>query len=318
VDTGASGDRGRALPIESQPKIRHSWEVAMDPSTEQFQFIWAAASTYGVKLLIAVIIWFIGTTVAKVAADSVRRVCRLQPGIDPSVANFGALATRWLGLIIVLVLVLNVFGINTTSIAAMLGAMTLAIGLALRDTLSNVAAGIMILVMRPFLTGHFVEIGDITGTVKIINLFNTEIATTDNIQNLVPNKVVWQSPIKNYSAYERRRLDMTIGIDYGANADKAIGIVRRLIETDARAILDPEPFVRITELADSSVNLTLRVWCLSGDVHAMKFDLTKAIKEHFDQAGIAIPYPHMEVIYKESANSSSAPIGSSGSAAQHH
>ncbi|MFY0614496.1 MAG: mechanosensitive ion channel [Hyphomicrobiaceae bacterium] len=290
----------------------------MDPTIEQFQFIWATAGTYGVKLLIALIIWFIGTTVAKIAADSVRRVFNLQPGIDPSVANFAALATRWLGLIIVFVLVLNVFGINTTSIAAMLGAMTLAIGLALRDTLANVAAGIMILVIRPFSTGHFVEIGDITGTVRIINLFNTEIATTDNIQILVPNKEVWQSPIKNYSAYERRRLDMTIGIDYAADADRAIGIVRRLIETDARSIMDPEPFVRITELADSSVNLTLRVWCLAGDLHAMKFDLTSAIKEHFDQAGIAIPYPHMEVIYKEAAKPSPAPLDPTGPATQHH
>ena len=290
----------------------------MDPAIEQFGFIWAAVGTYGAKVLIALLIWFIGTTIAKIAADSVRRVFRMQPAIDPSVANFAALATRWLGLIIVLVLVLNVFGINTTSIAAMLGAMTLAIGLALRDTLANVAAGIMILVIRPFSTGHFVEIGDITGTVRIINLFNTEIATTDNIQILVPNKEVWQSPIKNYSAYEQRRLDMTIGIDYGADADRAIGIVRRLIETDTRAIMEPEPFVRITELADSSVNLTLRVWCLSGDLHAMRFDLTKAIKEHFDQAEIAIPYPHMEVIYKEAANPSQTPLSSGGTATQHH
>ena len=149
----------------------------MDPALEQFQFIWAAAGEYGIKLVIALVIWFIGSTLAKVAGDGVRRVLMLQDGIDPSVANFAARAMRWLGLIIVLVLVLNVFGINTTSIAAMLGAMTLAIGLALRDTLANVAAGIMILVMRPFLTGHFVEIGDITGTVKMINLFNTEIAS---------------------------------------------------------------------------------------------------------------------------------------------
>lgn len=273
----------------------------MDPALEQFRFIWAAAGEYGVKLLIALVIWFVGSTLAKVAGDGVRRVLALQEGIDPSVANFAARAMRWLGLIVVLVLVLNVFGINATSIAAMLGAMTLAIGLALRDTLSNVAAGIMILVMRPFLTGHFVEIGDITGTVKMINLFNTEIATTDNVQNLVPNKMVWESPIKNYSVYERRRLDLVIGIDYAADADRAIDIVRRLVDTDARAIMHPEPFVRVTELGDSAVNLTLRVWCLASDLHEMKFDLTKAIKERFDHAGISIPYPHMEVVYKEPA-----------------
>jgi small conductance mechanosensitive channel len=121
----------------------------------------------------AVVIWFVGGTLAKLASDAVQRVLSMQEGMDPSVANFATRSARWLGQTLVLVAVLNVFGINTTSIAAMIGAMTLAIGLALRDTLSNVASGIMILMMRPFRTGQFVEIGDVTGTVKAINLFNT-------------------------------------------------------------------------------------------------------------------------------------------------
>lgn len=120
-------------------------------------------------------IWFVGGTLAKLASDAVQRVLSMQEGMDPSVANFATRSARWLGQTLVLVAVLNVFGINTTSIAAMIGAMTLAIGLALRDTLSNVASGIMILMMRPFRTGQFVEIGDVTGTVKAINLFNTEM-----------------------------------------------------------------------------------------------------------------------------------------------
>jgi small conductance mechanosensitive channel len=123
----------------------------------------------------AVVIWFVGGTLAKLASDAVQRVLSMQEGMDPSVANFATRSARWLGQTLVLVAVLNVFGINTTSIAAMIGAMTLAIGLALRDTLSNVASGIMILMMRPFRTGQFVEIGDVTGTVKAINLFNTEM-----------------------------------------------------------------------------------------------------------------------------------------------
>jgi small conductance mechanosensitive channel len=121
----------------------------------------------------AVVIWFVGGTLAKLASDAVQRVLSMQEGMDPSVANFATRSARWLGQTLVLVAVLNVFGINTTSIAAMIGAMMLAIGLALRDTLSNVASGIMILMMRPFRTGQFVEIGDVTGTVKAINLFNT-------------------------------------------------------------------------------------------------------------------------------------------------
>ncbi|MFT5508409.1 MAG: small conductance mechanosensitive channel [Hyphomicrobiaceae bacterium] len=289
----------------------------MDPTLEHLNFIWSAAGDYGLKLLVAVIIWFIGTTIAKIAGDSVRRILSYQEGLDPSIANFAARATRWIGLMVVLVLVLNVFGINSTSIAAMIGAMTLAIGLALRDTLSNVAAGLMILIMRPFQTGHYVEIGDITGTVKMINLFNTEIASRDNIQILVPNQQVWKSAIKNYSSYSRRRLEMVIGIDYGANADRAVEIVRNAIESNPRSILQPEPFVRVTALGDSAVDLTLRVWCLSGDVNELKFDLTKMIKERFDRAGIAIPYPHMEIIHREAPDTSADPM-TSDRASQHH
>ena len=271
----------------------------MDPTLEQFQFIWQGAGEYGVKLLLALIIWFAGTTVAKLAGDSVQRVLRMRRDIDPSVGNFAARAIRWTGLVVIVVMVLNVFGVNTTSIAAVMGAMTLAIGFALRDTLANVASGIMILVMRPFLTGHFVEIGDITGRVKSINVFNTEIATVDNIQNLVPNKVVWESPIKNFSAYPERRLDMTIGVDYRTDLDQAIRIVRRLVEADQRALMQPEPFVKVTGLGESAIDLTVRVWCRASDLHEFRFDLTKAIKERFARESISIPYPHMEIVHKK-------------------
>ena len=167
----------------------------MDPTTGELAFIWEAAWEWGIKLGLAVLIWFVGTTVAKVASNGVRRVLLRQDGIDPSLANFAARAVNVLGLVIVVVFVLNLFGINTTSIAAMLGAITLAIGLALRDTLANVAAGIMILVTRPFLTGHYIQIGDDAGTVRAINLFNTELASLDNIQIIVPNKQLWESTL---------------------------------------------------------------------------------------------------------------------------
>ena len=179
--------------------------------------------------------------------------------------------------------------------------MTLAIGLALRDTLANVAAGILILANRPFLTGHYIEIGGDAGTVQTINLFHTELATLDNVQIIVPNKQIWDSSLRNYSAHERRRLDMVIGVDYGSDLDQATAIIRRLVEADPRALGEPEPFVRVTGLGQSSVDITLRVWCQATDLFDVKFDLTKQIKERFDQAGIAIPYPHIELVHKEPA-----------------
>lgn len=290
----------------------------MDPTLQQFQFVWQGAGEYGVNLLVSLIIWFAGTTAAKLIGNTVQGALKLRPDIDPSVGNFAARAIRWIGLIVVVVLILNVFGLNTTSIAAVMGAVTLAIGFALRDTLANVASGIMILLMRPFLTGHFVEVGEITGTVKAINVFNTEIATIDNIQNLVPNKVVWESPIKNYSAYDKRRLDLTVGVDYSTDLDQAIRLLRRLIEADPRAILQPEPFVEVTALGDSAIDLTLRVWCRAEDLFDFKFDLIKAVKEQFDQAGISIPYPHMEVVQKQPRSPGDGSPGARRTASPHH
>jgi small conductance mechanosensitive channel len=290
----------------------------MDPTNGEFAFIWAAAWDWGVKCLIALVIWFIGTTIAKVVSNAVRRLLLRYDGVDPSVANFAARAVNVVGLIIIAVLVLNLFGINTTSIAAMLGAMTLAIGLALRETLANVAAGIMILVTRPFLTGHYIDIGGDAGTVRAINLFNTELASLDNVQIIVPNKQIWDSTLKNYSAHERRRLDMVIGVDYGADLDQAVAIMTRLIDADPRALRDPEPFVKVTELGQSAVDITLRVWCRAEDLFDMKFDLTKKIKERFDQAGISIPYPHIELVHKEPARPGGGFSARSPGASQHH
>ena len=290
----------------------------MNPTNGEFDFIWAGAWDWGVKALIALAIWFIGTTIAKVLSNTVRRLLLRYDGVDPSVANFAARAVNVVGLIIIAVLVLNLFGINTTRIAAMLGAMTLAIGLALRETLANVAAGIMILVTRPFLTGHYIDIGGDAGTVRAINLFNTELASLDNVQIIVPNKQIWDATLKNYSAHERRRLDMVIGVDYGTDLDQAMAIIGRLIDADARTLREPEPFIKVTELGQSSVDITLRVWCLADDLFDMKFDLTKNIKERFDQAGISIPYPHIELVHKEPSGPGGGFRARSPGAAQHH
>ena len=259
----------------------------------------ALTMSTAVKVVTAGLIWFIGTTVSKFVCDLVRRVLSAREGMDPSVARFSARALNWLFVVAIIIAILDIFGIETTGLVAVLGAATLAVGLALKDTLANFAAGVMILLFRPFSTGDFIEVSGETGTVQTINLFRTEIATVDNVQIIVPNNDTWTTVLKNYSAYDRRRLDMVIGIDYGADMDHAIAIVRNVVESDPRTLHDPEPFVKVTNLGDSSVDITLRVWCQRQDLFGLKFDVTKRIKEALDAAGISIPYPHMEVVRKE-------------------
>ena len=255
-----------------------------------------------VKLAIAGAIWFAGTTVSKIVCDTVRSVLRARDGLDPSVANFAARALNWLFIGIMLVAILDLFEVETTGIVAVLGAATLAVGLALKDTLANFAAGVMILLFRPFKTGDFIGVSGERGTVQNINLFRTEIATVDNVQIIIPNNDTWTTVLKNYSAYDRRRMDLVIGVDYGADMDKAVAVIRNAVATDPRALQDPEPFVKVTALGASSVDITVRVWCQADDLWNFKFAATQKIKEALDAAGISIPYPHMEVQLKRVAS----------------
>ena len=252
----------------------------------------------GFKLVLAGMIWFVGTTIAKVICNGVRRMLLMRDELDPSVANFAARALNWVFMGVILVAILDLFEIETTGIVAVLGAATLAIGLALKDTLANFAAGVMILLFRPFSTGDFIEVSGETGTVKNINLFRTEIATVDNVQIIIPNNDTWTTVLKNYSAYDRRRMDLVIGVAYEADMERAVSVIRGAVTSDPRALLDPEPFVRVTNLGQSSIDITVRVWCKADDLWDFKFAATQKIKDALDRAGIAIPYPHMQVELK--------------------
>jgi len=199
----------------------------------------------------------------------------------------------------VLVAVLGIFGIEATSIVAVLGAASLAIGLALQGTLSDLAAGVMLVVFRPYKLGQFVDIGGTSGTVRDLNLFTTELVTPDNVQIIVPNGQAWGAIITNYSAHDTRRVDLVFGIDYDDDAGKAMEIIERTASADSRVLADPAPWVRVTNLGDSSVDLTARIWCRAEDYWELKFELTRRVKEAFDAGGISIPYPHSVEIHKE-------------------
>ena len=161
----------------------------------------------------------------------------------------------------------------------------------MQGTLSNVAAGVMLLLFRPFRVGDYVEVGGQAGTVKELNLFFTLMATPENVQITVLNGQVWGSAVSNYSTNPTRRVDIDAGIAYDADIDRAMAVVLETAAQDARVHGDPEPFVGVTEMADSSVNFTIRVWVDNGDYSGVKFDLTKAIKQAFDANGIDIPFP---------------------------
>ncbi|WP_417473117.1 mechanosensitive ion channel family protein [Leisingera sp.] len=267
----------------------------MEQMMEQAGAYWPLLVS-GVKALVVLVLGWIATGWISTA---VRNRINNTPQIDPTLGNFAASAVRWVLLAVVLVAVLNIFGIEATSLVAMLGAATLAIGLALQGTLSDLAAGFMLILFRPYRIGQFVDIGGTSGTVKDLNLFVTELATADNVQIIVPNGQAWGAIIKNFSHHPTRRVELVFGIDYGDNADEAKAIILEQVNADARVLQDPAPWVRVTNLGDSSVDLTTRVWCKSEDFWELKFALTQGVKEAFDARGISIPYPHSVEIQKE-------------------
>ena len=249
---------------------------------------------YGLDVIGALIILIIGYIVSKRVPAMLIKIMNKR-GIDPTVSGFLGSLARFGILAITLLLVLAQFGVQTASLIAVLGAAGLAIGLALQGTLSNVAGGVMLLIFRPMKVGQYVEVAGHGGTVKAISLFTTELATPDNIQVIIPNGSVWGSAIRNFSFHPTRRMDLVMGIAYEDDIDKARDIMLRLIEADERSHKDPAPLIEVAELADSSVNFTVRVWCDNGDYFPLKFALTKAFKQAFDKEGISIPYPQRDV-----------------------
>ena len=186
-------------------------------------------------------------------------------------------------------------GIRTTSLVAVLGAAGFAVGFALKDSLGSFASGILLLVFKPFGVGDFIEAAGVSGTVKAIRLFSTELASPDNVQILVPNNKIYGDTIRNVSAHPTRRVDLVIGIGYGSSLGRALELIRELLDQDQRVLQDPAPILAVAELADSSVNLAVRPWTARENYWDLKCDLTRAIKESFDKEGIEIPYPRQVV-----------------------
>lgn len=258
-------------------------------------------TTYGLEVVGAVAILIVGWMVAGLARSGTRRALQRVKWMDDTVRPVFASIVGYAVMIITLIAVLNQFGVETTSIIAVLGAAGLAVGLALQGTLSNVAAGVMLLFLRPFQVGNFVTAAGVSGTVKEIGLFNTELATGDNVYIVVPNSAIIGGAISNFSRHANRRLDIAVGVGYDTDLTKALELLRGVIDADGRALGDPEPQVMVMELGDSAITLNLRFWVTADTYWPCKFAMNKAVKEALDTAGIEIPFPQQVVHLRQTA-----------------
>ncbi len=263
--------------------------------TETVDAIVEVMATYGLDVVGAIVILIVGLMFAGWAHRTSLKGFNKIEKLDPMLRGFFASIIKYFVIIVVVLAVLNQFGVQTTSLIAVIGAAGLAIGLALQGTLSNVAAGVMLLIFRPFKVGDFIDAAGQAGTVHSLTLFVTEMNTGDNVHIIIPNSQIWGSAVKNFSHNATRRVDLVVGIAYEDDINKAMDSIHSVIKADDRAHETPDPLVAVTELADSSVNLVIRVWCDAGNYWPLKFGLTKAIKERLDADGISIPYPQHQI-----------------------
>jgi small conductance mechanosensitive channel len=271
----------------------------MDQTTEQaVQTAAELLSTWGLQIVLqvagAIAVLVIGRFFCAVARKAVRRgmeARRVEASLIPFISNI----IYYTLLAAVIIAVLGIFGIETTSLVAVLGTIGLAVGLALQGTLSNFSAGVMLLLFRPFRVGDFVDAAGVAGTVEEIGVFATILNTPDNVRIIVPNSSIFGSTIKNYSANDTRRNDIVLGISYDDDISRAIEVVESILGKDPRVLATPEAQIAVSELADSSVNLVVRPWCKKEDYWALRFDLVRRFKEELEQAGCSIPYPQRDI-----------------------
>ena len=251
---------------------------------------------FATNILVAICILATTFVLSRWVKSSVLRMGFKYDQLDDTLFVFLSKFSQIVVMTVGAIFVLNSFGVQTTSIVALLGAAGLAVGLALQGTLSNFAAGIMLIVFRPFKQGDFVSVSGQSGTVKEISIFTTELATTDNLQVIVPNGQVWGAPITNYSVYDKRRLDLVFSVSYSTDLARADTVLADLVAGDDRIHTAPAPLIKVSALNQSSVDFTLRLWCDASEYLTLKFDLTRRVKEAFDAAGIEIPFPTTMIV----------------------
>lgn len=249
---------------------------------------------WGIKLGFAILIFIVGRIVVSIISGIVKKLL-VTADMDEILVNFISAIVRWILYLFVIIAALSQLGINTTSLIALIGAAGLAVALSLKNSMQNFAAGVMLLVFRPFKKGNFVEVASTSGSVEQINIFSTTLLTPDNKQVIIPNGAISSNVITNYSATGTRRIDMVFGIGYEDDIARAKEIIEEILKSESRVLNSPEYLIAVGELADSSVNFYVRPWVATSNYWPVHFDLTEKIKLEFDKNGISIPYPQMDV-----------------------
>ena len=273
--------------------------VNADKLTELMGTVYDLGVKYGLKIILAVITLIIGLWIIRVLTRGLARNMEKRE-VDATLRQFLKSLLSMILKVLLVITVISMVGIEMTSFVAILAAAGFASGMALSGTLQNFAGGVMLIIFKPFKVGDFIDAQGYTGTVKSIQIFNTVLKTPDNKTIIIPNGGLSTGSMTNFSTEPTRRVDFTFGIGYGDDIDKAKSVIAGLVKADSRVLLDPEPFIAVSELADSSVNIVTRVWVNSADYWGVFFDLTEHVKKAFDKEGISIPFPQRDVhIYTE-------------------
>jgi small conductance mechanosensitive channel len=272
---------------ESLPDLGFDWE-------EVWTMIQTTGVDFGINVVTAVVVFFVGKWVVNLVVNGLMKA--MQKGdLDITLRRFIGNLARMLLMLFVIIAAINQLGVQTASLIALLGAAGLAVGLALQGSLSNFAAGVLIVLFRPYKVGDWIEGGGISGAVEEVQILTTVLKTGDNKRVIVPNSQIMGTTITNYSANETRRVDLVVGVSYGDDIDKVRKELQDLVAADDRILDDPAVTIAVSELADSSVNFVVRPWVKTADYWGVYFDLTEAIKKRFDEVGISIPFPQQDV-----------------------
>ncbi len=269
------------------PDLGFDWNQALE-------LIQSRGLELAINVVTAIAIFYFGRMVVSLAVRGLRKVMEKQ-GVEKTLETFVTNLVRMALLVLVIVAAIGALGVETTSFIAIFGAAGLAVGLALQGSLSNFAAGVLIVLFRPYRVGDFVEAAGISGTVEQVQILTTVLRTGDNKRVIVPNGQIMDSIITNYSANDTRRVDLVIGVSYDDDIDKVRNTIRAVVDADERILKEPETTIAVLQLADSSVNFAVRPWVRTADYWPVLFGLTEAIKKRFDAEGISIPFPQQDV-----------------------